>query len=513
MFRVGRHRALAGLALTLWAGVFTPSCYLAEWGNLLSGQAFVRDDAKAVIVSDLRVLAIEATPSRFDVDPRVLAVEDEDPLLDSLPAIELSARFDVVDPRGGAIEATVRLCAGEPTLNSVTWIPPNFDPSRFDDAPRTDPEILAACFEIDFDAPPFDDEGVRAALSPRARRVFATPTEADPFGPIDPPLVERFVITPRVVRALATLVPRGLRDFNGAHLWIVVQVSRTVGGVAESEIAYVPLDLRVDPLDPALDESARADILSSVGNPPVCDEALVDLCRSETKPGCGNGIMQEGEECEPPNADLSCVGNSPEDYVCGFSIECLQDCRSAVPDCYAIGDCIWPPRLADVSFDGIDAFDPNFRVQDVVAVALNASPVPLGGVLRAPLANEGVRLAVAFDSAGLSFVQRRLYDWQVNVFGREMPDAGADDAVDARTRGERFSTELQRARMHVWVLGDTGTLGDRDGDPLESLSNGVEPIIFRPSSARRPGDRDVVRVAFGDGHGAWTSGPLTIEWE
>jgi hypothetical protein len=81
-----------------------------------------------------------------------------------------------------------------------------------------------------------------------------------------------------------------------------------------------------------------------------CDPVTCQIDYSVCFPSCGNGMLDEGEECDPDADldDLAAAGGKPcedldppgpvEQYEGGISLRCLADCRWDRTDCHFCGD-------------------------------------------------------------------------------------------------------------------------------------------------------------------------------
>jgi hypothetical protein len=227
-------------------------------------------------VEDLRVLAVDVEPASITV-PAALAYASEGESL----SLSLSPR--IFDPRGGAIEMSVSLCASR---------------DRF-----------AQC------------SGDGIAVTQRTVQAQG----ARPLGPVDETL--RVTLTRAQLAQLWADVEVEFPSLIPITVLINVSVVREVDGFTEREVAVLPLEARVDPLDALVpDEDLRAVSLTRCAS---LDED-VPCGGTQVTAVCGDDEIGPGEACDPPMID-SCSDTCQSVAFCPSQLPALC-ARAAMPN-------------------------------------------------------------------------------------------------------------------------------------------------------------------------------------
>jgi hypothetical protein len=531
-------RALGALAITVCTSL--PGCWLAGWGAFV--EAFGYSGADPLRVSDLRILAVAATPSKVFVDPRVIYGDESE--IDAVEPVTLTVRADVVDPRGGSALVRFWMCAAEEALVPSLAAYESALASAGLGAPVVVPDtltVLERCksYRRDDTSPVAIDDEVRALALPLDRVVTFAPTDVDPFGPAtDPSLLEqRFTLTPRVQRALAALVPGALRDFSGGKLILVVEAIGTVSREEpESETAFLSIDFRVDIDSVHMPADERTRIVDGLGGPPPCDADLLFSCTNDWSPLCGNGVHDFGEDevcegpvvtsyCYPRGIDEACRGIRECDRCTGLDHACAELFQCLVP--LHPADEAEPPTLfaheVDSTFLLSDAGE--HIVSDAgenIGGHVLVSSTPLVGdvTLDAPPSGR-MRISANLDPSARKLVQRERAFWQERDDDDDETEEPSfyDDPpqsyVPLRFKG--LLTTQTGPCLVLYAAANGQQLRDRDEFGNQNLRrpnctwpNDDEDYVVELPTRSEVGERHVLAYAFSDGDGAWRFGRITL---
>jgi hypothetical protein len=201
-------------------------------------------------VEDLRVLAIDVEPASITV-PAALAYSDDG------ASLELSITPRIFDPRGGTIELGVSLCGSRDRFTQCS--------------------------------------GGGIAVTQRTVQAHG----ARPLGPVDETV--RVTLTRAQLAQLWADVEVEFPSLIPITVLINVSVVREVDGVTEREVAVLPLEARVNPLDALVpNEDLRAVSLTRCAS---LDEDL-QCGGTQVTAVCGDDEIGPGEACDPPVIDM-----------------------------------------------------------------------------------------------------------------------------------------------------------------------------------------------------------------
>ncbi len=305
--------ALAALAAA--AALGASSCW-PGWSSI-----FDQTPSAEHRVQDLRVLAVVAEPASILLPSAFItgAAEPAPFTLKVTPAI--------FDPRGGDIDVVISICGARP----------------FPQQGCATPAVALPAFSGTF------------------------PADAHkPLGPVD------VSTTLRLSRAqVLELFLESGSDALGvapADVRVVVEVARTVGGVRERESAVLGMSMQTDLFDGGIAPDERAALIAASGGSDCGDSPADCFPAADSDPVCGDGIVEAGEDCDPPTPD-----------VCDEQCFALSPCAFSPPSA-----CTFPPttNAAPVLFGlrtGAHARDPGDGTVD--AAAGDTLEVPVGGTL------------------------------------------------------------------------------------------------------------------------------------